>query len=418
MKILFVVPYVPSLIRVRPFNLIRALTARGHRLTVLTLFSSEAELGAVEELRKCAHQVIALPMPAWRSLYNCLLTLPTSDPLQAAFSWQPELAREIDRMLGNGGGEFDVVHIEHLRGVRYGLHARAANGSNNGSGRRPPVVWDSVDSITHLFRQAAGSSRKRLSRWLTRFELGRTEPYEGSLVERFARTLVTSNADREAFVQSPYFRGDPERITVLPNGVDLDYFTPNPEVERSPDTLVISGKMSYHANINMVLHFVRDILPRIWNTRPDVKVWIVGKEPPVEIQRLGQDPRIKVTGMVPDLRPYLNQAAIAVAPLTYGAGIQNKVLEAMACATPVVTSPLAMSALKAQPGKEIVIAEEDDCFADMVLKLLDEPETRELIGQQGRRYVERNHNWWEIAGQLEGVYDEVIGELSGVYVRN
>lgn len=417
MKILFVVPYVPSLIRVRPFNFIRALSARGHRLTVLTLYTSEAELKAVEELRNCVHQVIALPMPAWRSLFNCLLTLPTSNPLQAAYSWQPELAREIGRKLDSGGG-FDVVHIEHLRGVRYGLHVRRLNGSTNGGQLRPPVVWDSVDSIAHLFRQASGSNRKRLSRWLTRFELGRTEVYEGRLVPMFARTLVTSNADRNAFVNSPYFNGDPERVTVLPNGVDLDYFSPDPQMVRDPDALVISGKMSYHANINMVLHFIRDILPRIWNSRPEIKVWIVGKEPPAEIQRLSQDPRIKVTGMVDDLRPYLKQAALAVAPLTYGAGIQNKVLEAMACATPVVTTPLAMSALKAQPGKEIVIAEEDDCFADMVLQLLEEPQARELIGQQGRRYVEKNHNWWDIAGQLEGVYDEVIGEFSRLYVRH
>ena len=120
-------------------------------------------------------------------------------------------------------------------------------------------------------------------------------------------------------------------ITVLPNGVDLDYFCPSPEPRR-PATVVISGKMSYHANVTAALHLVEGIMPLVWRERPGVKVTIVGANPPRPIRQLAQrfPGQVEVTGTVPDVRPYLRRASLAAAPVPYGAGIQNKVLEAMA----------------------------------------------------------------------------------------
>ena len=103
--------------------------------------------------------------------------------------------------------------------------------------------------------------------------------------------------------------------------------------------------MSYHANIAMTLYLVREILPIVWATNPDVKLWIVGKDPSKELLALQKYQKILVTGRVDDIRPYLRQATLSVSPLLYGAGIQNKILEAMACGTPVVATPLAVSAL-------------------------------------------------------------------------
>jgi glycosyltransferase involved in cell wall biosynthesis len=136
-------------------------------------------------------------------------------------------------------------------------------------------------------------------------------------------------------------------------------------------------------------------------------LWIVGKDPPKEILALAGNPAVTVTGTVADIRPYLQQASAAVAPLTYGAGIQNKVLEAMASATPVVVSPLAVAALAAQAGQDILVAKDSEDFAQGVLNLLSNPAYRRQVGEAGRRYVETYHQWDAIAGQLEGVYDEV-----------
>jgi glycosyltransferase involved in cell wall biosynthesis len=109
---------------------------------------------------------------------------------------------------------------------------------------------------------------------------------------------------------------------------------------------------------------------------------------------------ITVTGTVNDIRPFLQKATIAVAPLTYGAGIQNKVLESLACATPLISTPQAVSALKVQTGREVLVANEPGEFAGLVLYLLDNPEYQQRLGEAGR--------WSTITRQLEGVYDEVI----------
>jgi sugar transferase (PEP-CTERM/EpsH1 system associated) len=400
MDILFVVPYIPNLIRVRPFNLIKRLTVRGHRVTVLTLWTSPQEREDIEILKTICHEVRALPLPPWRSWWNCGWRIGGSEPLQALYCWRPDLAAQIIEV----ASKVDVIHIEHLRGVRYGLYLKSQWAT---VAHRPPIVWDSVDCISLLFRQAAGQSQRSVSRWMTRFELGRTQRYEGWLTSQFERVLVTSPADREALsALAPETAPEPA-ITVLPNGVDLDYFTPGDQAKREPATLVMSGKMSYHANVTMLLTFVRDIFPLVCERRPDVRLLVVGKDPPREVMALAQSPRITITGTVRDVRPYLQGAAISVAPVAYGAGIQNKVLEAMACATPVVSTPQAVSALKVAPGREVVVAQEAETFAEAVLGLLEDPRRQREIGAAGRRYVETHHPWSAVAKQLEEVYHEV-----------
>ena len=220
--------------------------------------------------------------------------------------------------------------------------------------------------------------------------------------------MVTSSIDRDALTRlasSPY---ELLPITVLPNGVDLDYFQPDNSVYRESETLVVTGKMSYHANVAMVSHLVKEIMPLIWTDRPNTKLVIVGKDPPMNIVNLSQHPAITVTGTVKDIRPYIQRATIALAPLTYGAGIQNKVLEAMACCTPVVATPQAISALDIQEGQDILVSQEPETFAKSVIDLLDCPDYRYKVGQSGRKYVEEHHHWGSIAGQLEGIYHEVI----------
>ncbi len=133
---------------------------------------------------------------------------------------------------------------------------------------------------------------------------------------------------------------------------------------------------------------------------------MVGKDPPAEILALGSQSNIEVTGTVSDIRPFLQKATVAVAPLTYGAGIQNKVLEAMACGTPVVTTPKAVAALDIAHGRELLVAETEEQFAEAALALLNQPEVGRQIGMNGRLYVEKCHHWADIAAQLENIYLE------------
>lgn len=409
MNILYVVPYVPNLIRVRPYNLIKHLSARGHRLTVLTLWVDGREREGIEDLKNFCYQVKSVRVTRSRSLLNSLMALPTRTPLQAVYSWQPALARQVVHLAYQSSGKeaIDVVHVEHLRGAHYGLYLKS--GLQRGLPVSKPVVWDSVDSISLLFRQATTRSKTRFGRLLTRFELGRTERYEGWLLGQFDHTLVTSPADKEALLSLPVSNGlQPSEISVIPNGVDLAYFSEGEDISREPATLVVSGKMSYHANVTMTLHLVRDIMPLIWAKKPEVKLLVVGKDPAREISSLAENPAVIVTGTVDDIRPYLKRGTVAVAPIMYGAGIQNKVLEAMACATPVVSTPQAVSAIGAVAGQDVLVAQGAEAFAREVLCLLEDPQRRRQVGEAGRRYVESNHHWGRIAERLEGIYEEAV----------
>jgi sugar transferase (PEP-CTERM/EpsH1 system associated) len=415
MRILFVVPYVPNLVRVRPFNLIRHLAARGHRVTVATISTNEREEQDVRELSRHCTAVIAVSLPTWRSLANCVGALPTNEPLQARYSWSPDLMNRVNQLRADA----DVVHIEHLRGARYAL---ASDSCVLGS---LPVVWDSVDCISDLFEQAI-AHRRDLGRLINRIELSRTRAYEASAVSRFDRILVTSASDqaalqaldhaaRLAHVNTSSGRmvrgrdGSADRIAVLSNGVDLDYFAPGTD-ERQPDAIVFSGKLSYHANDVTVRHLLTNVMPLIWAARPDVKLVLVGKDPSSGLQRLARKwaSRVVVTGTVPDMRPYLRRAAVAVAPLVYGVGCQNKVLEAMACGTPVVAASRAVAALTARPGRDLLVADGAQPFADAVLRLLGDVRLRHDLGAAGRAYVENHHQWDRIVARLETIYEEVL----------
>lgn len=411
LNILFVVPYVPNKIRVRPYNWIRYLAQRGHRITLLTIWTSEEDRLALEELEKYCDRIIPVNLPIWHSLFNCLTALPTKEPLQAVYSWDPKLAEELFNLATQTDSPraYDIVHVEHLRGAKYGIDliSRSVN-------RNPPlpIIWDSVDSISLLFRQAMVQGKSFLSRGLTRFELGRTERYEGWLVDQFARVLVTSAEDKLALLSLRTQEGRIPGVEVLPNGVDLGYFSPVENAVRDDQTVVLSGKMSYHANISMVVGFVEDIMPHIWEKQPNVKVWIVGKDPSPKLLAYAKNPNIQVTGTVDDMRPYLTKATLSVAPISYGVGIQNKVLEAMACATPVIASQQAVSALGVEAGKEILVAEDSLDFANKVISFLDERERRESVGRAGRQFVEKNHDWAVIAARLEEVYTQSLNKQS------
>lgn len=409
MNILFVTPYPPSRIRVRSFELLRALAKRGHTITLATLWTTPEECEDLEILRALGIHIVDFRLPTLRSLANAFFTLPTPMPLQANYCWHPQFAKQLLDLVQSTHA--DAVHVEHLRAARYAayLHAALADISN-----APPVMWDSVDCITHLFRQAATQSRSYKSRLITQLELGRTSRYEGWLVEQFPHTLVTSATDKRALEElaAPShltIHNGEARVQIVPNGVDTEYFTPSAEA-RQPATIVLTGKMSYHANIAAAQHLVREIMPLVWQQRTDVQVWIVGKDPTSAVLDLAkfsapETGNVQVMGTVPDMRTYLRQATLAVAPVLYGAGVQNKVLEAMACGIPTIASPQAVSALEAEIGKAVIVGKNPQEFASAILDLLASPEKQAQLSQAGRAYVEQNHTWSSSARRLEHLYN-------------
>ncbi len=411
MNILFISAYVPSPIRVRPYGFIRALARRGHRITLVC--GANADDGpALDALRDVCARIVTVYVSKTEMLRNALRALPGDLPLQAALSFGQRLLEAV--RAEDRSRRYDVAHIEHLRASALGYALM-----------RIPAVLDSVDSISLLFERALRGSPSLKSRALALLDLARTRAYEARYTHHFEQVIVSSPEDAWALrtLRRHYHssvqdepprrftdaddRDEQDAITVVPNGVDLDYFAPQP-IARERATIVFSGKMSYHANEAAALYLVRDIMPLVWTRRPETRVVIAGSAPPPSVRALAADRRVTVTGYLDDLRPAIASATVAVAPLRYGVGIQNKVLEAMALATPVVAARQASRALHAVEGRDLLLAEQPHEYADAILSLMDDPQRAAAIGAAGRRYVERHHTWDAAAERLECVYGAAV----------
>jgi glycosyltransferase involved in cell wall biosynthesis len=390
MKLLFVAPYVPSLIRVRSYQFVRQL-AREHEVTVLAA-ATPAEQDAVAALRTICQRVEAVPLSVPASLRSCALGLARRQPLQARVCFLPALQRRLASLLAEQ--PFDCAQVEHLRAGLLGSSLV----------QRLPTIYDAVDCISLLLERTRQGSHSRRQRLLAALELGPTRAFEAGLLRRFERALATSAEDAAALQALAPERPPP---LVLPNGVDLDYFQPF-DGPPEPATVVLSGKMSYHANATAALHFVHQIWPLVRARRPDARLRIAGSGPPAALTALAHDPSIEVTGYLPDLRPALRRATLAVCPVTVKVGLQNKILEAMALGLPVVSSGAGLRGLLAEPDRDLLVADAPAAFAAAVCRLLDEPELRARLGQAGRRYVERQHRWPAIVARLSALQAEAI----------
>ncbi len=256
-------------------------------------------------------------------------------------------------------------------------------------------VVDFVDVDSDKWRQYAEKKSFPMS-WLYQYEAQRLLSYERQVARDYDASLFVSAPEAELFRQLA-----PEssvKIGHFSNGVDTDYFSPH-DNHVSPyaageRALVFTGAMDYWPNVDAVQWFCDEVFPQLRTRFPELRFYIVGSRPSPAVQALGQQPGVKVTGTVPDVRPYIAHAAVAVAPLRIARGIQNKVLEAMAMATPVVVSPQALEGIDAVPGSELVLAEDAAAFADAVATLLTGLDSAaSAIGQAARAKVQNQYSW-------------------------
>ena len=387
MRILFVMPHVPSRERVRQREFMRHLAARGHELTLVALTRPGERLDALAEVARWCRDVTVVPVTRLAAARNCLLSLPGRAPLNVAFFASAEARRVLGRL---NPSRFDLVHLDFLRTVQY---APLFDGL--------PRLYDANDCMTLLCSRARGQGRWR-GRALAAWELWKTRRYEPWALSLMDGVVATSETDVAAL------RALAPRVPVrqVPNGVDADYFRPGPDLSDGR-TLVFLGRMGYHANVASVLDFVGRVLPLLWERQPRTRLIIVGADPPPVVRRLANEPRIHVTGYVKDVRPYLARATIGVCPIVYGAGIQNKVLEFMAAGLPVVASPQACSGVKAEDGVHLLAADEPEEWAETLVGLLSSPARRRLLAAAGREYVVQRHSWEDATDLLEQAYEEI-----------
>jgi glycosyltransferase involved in cell wall biosynthesis len=228
---------------------------------------------------------------------------------------------------------------------------------------------------------------------------------ERTYLQKSDHVLAVSATDRDFFAHYV----EPARITVIPTGVDLEYFSPVPDGERE-DSIVFTGSMDWNANEDGVRYFVRDILPRIRSEVPGATFWVVGRNPSARLQALdSRETGVRITGTVDDIRPYLNQGSVYVVPLRVGSGTRLKIFEAMAAGKAIVSTTIGAEGLPVTHQENILLADDPGEFAGQVVSLLRDRQRRRTLGAASRRLVEERYSWKAAARHCEAILTTLVG---------
>ncbi len=268
-----------------------------------------------------------------------------------------------------------------------------------------PTLLDVCDCRSLYYaRQLERGDLGLLQRARVRQLLRRFRAFETYLLERYPAATAISPLDRDYLLRLR----PGARVEVIANGVDLDMFRPLDDVPEKADNLILFGNMDFLPNVDAAIHFAREILPRVRERRLQATFTIVGTNPLPEVQALAREIEgVEVIGGVPDLKPWIQRAAMLVAPMRFGAGMKNKVLETLAMEKPVVTNPTGIEAFSPEVRSLLRLAHDDDEFAQHVCDLLDAPEERLRIGRAGREQMQRLHSWEAAAARYEALFVEL-----------
>ena len=390
MKILYVChrfPFPPKRGgKIRPFNMIKHLSASGHEVTVASLARSPGEASEARGISSyCARFELAEvsdPVQAARMVAR----LPTSTPSSMGYFYSPGLARRIRELLARE--RFDLIFVHCSSVAQYVAHARGV-----------PKILDFGDMDSQKWLEYARYKPFPLSTgyWLEGFKLEREEK---RLATMFDLCTATTRAEWETL--ESYRLGVPSDW--FPNGVDSDYFAPSDE-PYEPDTISFVGRMDYYPNQECMFDFCANVLPRLQAQRPQIKLVIVGADPSPAVKRLAAHRGVSVTGSVSDVRPYVRRSAAMVAPLNIARGTQNKILEAMAMGVPVVTTPAAAGGVDAVPGEHLLVAASHEEQTSAIMQILARSDERARLAAAGRERMLTHHAWRSSMRRLDTIIE-------------
>lgn len=378
-------PISGAAIRIHQFA--RHLAAR-HHLTLLSYGGIEHN-DSVNALRACGMDVVLVAAPS-RSFKRAtqLISLLTSRSHLGGMFHTRALQVVLDSMLA--GREYDAVIVEGSLLMRH----RFPSGT--------PLVLDEHNLEFEALERTARMESSPLRKFFNSAEAVKFKSEEMAAWLRADLCLFTSK--READLTRT-LRPETAALAV-PNGVDLEYFRPS-AAQTEPGSIVFTGTLAYRPNVDAVNHLVREILPRVHRLRPDAVLTVVGGGVPRSIKRLA-GPRVVVTGRVPDVRPFVQRAAVMVAPLRIGSGTRLKVLEALASGKAMVSTTLGCEGIEVNGGEHLSIADDPQGFADDVVRLLNDPAAAAAMGARGRALVERLYGWPALAADMERALESVV----------
>jgi glycosyltransferase involved in cell wall biosynthesis len=227
--------------------------------------------------------------------------------------------------------------------------------------------------------------------------------FEAKVARTCSRSLVVSEVEKQLFQELiPGVVPD-----VLPNGVDIEHFSPQGDGDRHPHTAIFTGVMDYEPNVDGVCWFAERCWPTLRERFPDAQLLIVGSKPIAKITALGDIPGITVTGRVGTTPPYYDKSSVAIAPLRLARGVQNKVLEAMSMALPIVASPQASQGLGSVPEQALTVADGEEQTIEGVAKWFADPERARRDGLVAAAWVRTEWRWEHMYDRLDAILDEL-----------
>jgi glycosyltransferase involved in cell wall biosynthesis len=406
MRILFVtqiVPYPPhGGVLQRGYNLLREL-GRAHEVHLLAFHHpdelppgeaverSRAELGrfcsAVEyfELwpkKSAAHRILGLGMAALHP-----------EPFSVLAQRNQALSRRIAELC-NGGPRPDIVHLDTIGLVPFARHCAGV-----------PTVLAHHNIESQLMHRRAEHERGAPQRFYVELQARRLRRYEARECGRFPLNITVSAADAALLGQiCPGVR-----TVVIPNGVDTDYF--QPRWGNETPALIFTGGMNMFANRDAMEWFLEAVWPIIKARVPGVRFYAVGQRPsPRVLEVAARDEAVEAPGHVPDVRPWVEKAAIYVVPMRVGGGTRLKVVDAMAQGKAIVSTSLGAEGIEGEDGVHFVLADDAEAFAGRVIELLGQPAERRRLGEAARARAESHYAWRTLGDRLGDAYARVVAE--------
>jgi sugar transferase (PEP-CTERM/EpsH1 system associated) len=368
-------PYPPDKgDRIRTYHTLKYLSSGG-RVHLAALADEPPQPGAVEALQALCERVAVIPHAASKRWLWALGSLIRGRSITEGVFHSPALVE----LLAMWCGEVKFA------GVLASSSAMAPY-LQRGALSHVPAVVDLVDVDSQKWFDYAQASRIP-RKWLYRLEGQRLRKLEQSLPAWTRGVVLTTPAEVALFET---FAGK-DAARVVANGVDLDYFRPAPQSREV--SCVFVGALDYRPNVDGVVWFCETVWPKILQRRGEAKLYIVGRKPVAVVQKLAEVPGVEVIGTVPDVRPWVERAAVAVVPLRIARGVQNKILEALAMERAVVASPVCLGGLQTIPGQHLLAATMPDEWVTTLLSLFDDVERRQRLGAAGRAFVEEHHCW-------------------------